>query len=85
MTVIPQRTLRNEVGDVLRRAEAGERFVITVSGRPVAELGPVTTTGPQRFVPADAVSALLASLPPVTGLREELDEAVDSDLHDPFG
>ncbi len=84
MTVIPQRTLRNEVGDVLRRTEAGEHFVITVSGRPVAELGPVTKTGPQRFVPAHVVNELLASLPRVTGLREELDEAVDSDLHDPF-
>lgn len=30
------RELRNEVSDVLRRVEAGEEFVITVSGRPVA-------------------------------------------------
>jgi len=27
---------------------------------------------------------VLASLPPVPGLREQLDEAVDMDLHDPF-
>ncbi|HEV7805841.1 MAG TPA: type II toxin-antitoxin system prevent-host-death family antitoxin [Solirubrobacteraceae bacterium] len=40
MTTIPQRELRNNVSDVLRRAEAGERFTITVAGRPVAELGP---------------------------------------------
>ncbi len=40
MTTIPQRELRNNVSDVLRRAEAGERFTITVDGRPVAELGP---------------------------------------------
>lgn len=40
MPVIPQKELRNTVGDVLRRAEAGEQFTITVSGRPVAELGP---------------------------------------------
>lgn len=39
-TTIPQRELRNNVSDVLRRAEAGERFTITVNGRPVAELGP---------------------------------------------
>ncbi|HEX4363729.1 MAG TPA: type II toxin-antitoxin system prevent-host-death family antitoxin [Solirubrobacteraceae bacterium] len=39
-TTIPQRELRNNVSDVLRRAEQGERFTITVSGRPVAELGP---------------------------------------------
>jgi prevent-host-death family protein len=40
VTRIPQRELRNNVSDVLRRAEGGERFTITVAGRPVAELGP---------------------------------------------
>jgi prevent-host-death family protein len=40
VTTIPQRELRNNVSDVLRRAESGERFTITVAGRPVAELGP---------------------------------------------
>jgi len=42
MATIPQRELRNNVGEVLRRAEAGERIVVTVDGRPVAELGPVS-------------------------------------------
>jgi prevent-host-death family protein len=43
MTVatIPQKELRNNVGEVLRRAEAGEEFTVTVAGRPVARLGPV--------------------------------------------
>jgi prevent-host-death family protein len=40
MRVIPQKELRNHVGEVLRRAEAGEEFTITVAGRPVAALGP---------------------------------------------
>ncbi len=44
MTTIPQRELRNNVSEVLRRAEAGERFTITVAGRPVAELGPPAVT-----------------------------------------
>lgn len=39
MTTIPQKELRNNVAEVLRRAEAGEEFTITVSGRPVAQLG----------------------------------------------
>jgi prevent-host-death family protein len=38
--VIPQKELRNNVAEVLRRAEAGEEFTITVAGRPVARLGP---------------------------------------------
>ncbi len=41
MPTIPQKELRNNVAEVLRRAEAGEAFTITVAGRPVAELGPV--------------------------------------------
>jgi prevent-host-death family protein len=41
MTTIPQKDLRNKVGEVLRRAEAGEELTITVSGRPVAHLGPL--------------------------------------------
>ena len=41
MTTIPQKDLRNKIGEVLRRAEAGEELTITVSGRPVAQLGPL--------------------------------------------
>ena len=38
---IPARDLRNNVSGVLRRVEAGERVRVTVSGRPVAQLGPL--------------------------------------------
>jgi len=44
---IPQKELRNDVSAVLRRVEAGETLVITVAGRPVAELSP---TGRRRWV-----------------------------------
>jgi prevent-host-death family protein len=37
---IPQRELRNNVSAILREAEAGTHFVITVHGRPVARLVP---------------------------------------------
>ena len=42
------RTLRGELASALRRAEGGERIVVTVGGRPVAQLGPVEppTAGP---------------------------------------
>lgn len=43
MPDIPARDLRNNVSAVLRRVEAGERLRVTVSGRPVAELGPLQT------------------------------------------
>lgn len=43
MKSIPARELRNEVSAVLRRVEAGEQFVVTLHGRPVAELTPVAS------------------------------------------
>ena len=67
MEIIPQRELRNHVSDVLRRAEAGERFVVTVGGRPVAELGPHDR---RRWVARDRLRALVSSPPP----REMLED-----------
>jgi len=42
MDDVPARELRNDVSGVLRRVEAGERLRVTISGRPVAELVPLT-------------------------------------------
>ena len=39
------RELRNDVAAVVRRASSGERIVVTVDGRPVAQLGPLEPTG----------------------------------------
>lgn len=52
------RELRNHVAAVVRRASAGERVVITVDGRPVAQLGPLTPSGPASL--DDLVAAGLA-------------------------
>ncbi|MGH9324231.1 MAG: type II toxin-antitoxin system Phd/YefM family antitoxin [Vicinamibacteria bacterium] len=58
MKAIPQRVLRNDSSDILRRAEAGERFVITVNGRPVAVLGPYER---RQWVSAQSVREILAT------------------------
>lgn len=42
MPDIAARELRNDVSAILRRVEAGERLRVTVSGRPVAELVPLS-------------------------------------------
>ncbi len=68
MATIPQKDLRNHVGEVLRRAEAGERITITVSGRPVAELGPL---GRARWVATDDLGELW-ELPPDPALADDL-------------
>lgn len=41
MTTISHREMRNNSADVLRRVEAGESFVVTNHGRPVAQIEPV--------------------------------------------
>lgn len=56
---IPQRELRNNIGEVLRRAEAGTEFTITVRGRPVARLGPAHPARRLIDVPEDALRALM--------------------------
>jgi prevent-host-death family protein len=39
------RELRNQTATAVRRAGRGERIVITVDGRPVAQLGPIEPGG----------------------------------------
>ncbi|GMA20027.1 type II toxin-antitoxin system prevent-host-death family antitoxin [Arsenicicoccus piscis] len=41
MRTISQRELRNDNADVMRGVEAGETFVVTRRGVPVARLGPI--------------------------------------------
>ena len=42
MGEVASRELRNDTRGLLRRVEAGEHVVITVDGRPVAVLAPLT-------------------------------------------
>jgi prevent-host-death family protein len=42
MTEVASRALRNDTRALLRRVEAGEDVTITVDGRPVAVLRPIT-------------------------------------------
>jgi prevent-host-death family protein len=76
---IAQKQLRNEVGEVLRRVEAGESFTVTVAGRPVAELGPVRRN---RWVSGRALAALWAG-PAPQGMDDDL-ARVPAGLVDPY-
>jgi prevent-host-death family protein len=68
VTTIPQKELRNNVAEILRRAEAGEEFTITVSGRPVALLGPAAK---RRWVSGPALRAVFETPEPIS-LAEDL-------------
>lgn len=77
MATIPQKELRNDVSEVLRRAEGGERIVVTVSGRPVASLGPIRD---RQWVRTDDLGDL-ATVAPDPNLRKDL-EGFEASLTD---
>jgi prevent-host-death family protein len=79
MTTIPQKELRNNVAEILRRAEAGEEITITVAGRPVAQLGP---TAHRRWVRGPALQTIWRTPAPKT-LEADL-ERFPASLVDPF-
>jgi prevent-host-death family protein len=80
MATIPQKELRNNVGEVLRRAESGEEFTVTVAGRPVARLGPVR---PREWVQGPALQRVWQTPVPQT---LELDlPAFPGEIADVFG
>lgn len=61
---IPQRELRNNIGEILREAEAGTEFTITVRGRAVATLGPVVDGDRRRVnVTVETIREKLAETP----------------------
>jgi prevent-host-death family protein len=73
---IPQRELRNNVAEVLRRAEAGTEFTITVRGRPVARLSPVDRPHERRLeVDSKTFAAILASTPVDDALATDIAKA----------
>lgn len=79
MEFIPQKELRNQVGEVLRRVEAGERLTVTVSGRPVAELAPAAR---RRWIAGPALAAVWQG-PVPQGLESDLTR-IEAGLSDPF-
>jgi len=73
------RELRNDVAAVVRRAGAGERIVVTVDGRPVAQLGPLSPEGSPSLddlvAAGHVVAPRRAAAPPIP---EPVDPPVDA-------
>lgn len=69
---ITQRELRNESGEIMRRLDEGETFVVTRNGVPVGELSPLRR---HRFVSADAAVAMFRHAPAIDfqQFRSDLD------------
>jgi prevent-host-death family protein len=78
MSEVSIRELRNRGGDVVDRVAAGERVIVTRSGKPVAELRPVRPSGRS----ASELVRRWRRLPAVNGvaLRADVDAALDPTL-----
>jgi antitoxin (DNA-binding transcriptional repressor) of toxin-antitoxin stability system len=77
-TPITQRELRNDSGAIMRRLEAGERFLVTRNGVPVGELTPLRR---RLFVATEVALAAFEGAPAIDGrrLRGDLDRFLDDD------
>lgn len=84
---IPQRELRNNIGEILREAEAGTEFTITVRGRPVARLGPTERTLERRLdVDASTIGRLLDGTPVDARFAQDIStlRQTEAALEDPW-
>jgi len=75
---ISQRELRNDSGEIMRKLDDGETFIVTRNGVPVGELTPLRR---HRFVAAEAAVALFRTAPGVDAarFRADLDQIVSQD------
>jgi prevent-host-death family protein len=80
---IPQRELRNNISSVLRAAEAGETFTITVRGRPVARVVPLGEVDRPRTDVDRATLRRILAQPLDDSLTAELD-AAEAAIDDPW-
>lgn len=73
---IAQRQLRNDSGEIMRRVEAGESFVITRNGKPVADLVPHARE-PERRKTLREFQEDMRKLPPIDVERWYRDRDAD--------
>jgi len=71
---IPARELRNDSTEILRQVQAGQRFLITVSGHQVAELTPLSSKS--VFVPRTVVESLIREAPLDSDFAGDVDAAI---------
>lgn len=78
---IGQRQLRNDNAEIMRRIEAGESFVVTRNGRPVADLRPHEDTTARADRPTlREAQEIFAQLPPLDLEQWYRDRAADDML-----
>lgn len=78
---IAQRDLRNDNAKVIAAVTAGETFIVTRNGEPVAELRPIRPHR-RRFVPRAEIDELAATRVRIDHrrFREDLDRNFDQEI-----
>jgi prevent-host-death family protein len=76
---IGQRQLRNDNAEIMRRVEAGESFVITRNGRPIADLVPHEVP-PKKRRTGREMQEEFRKLPPIDVEQWYRDRAADDRL-----
>ncbi len=79
MTTTGLRELRQQASELVRQAEAGETITVTVSGREVAELGPVRRN---RWRRSTDIAEVFRGAADQDWARDR--DAVDGAVADPF-
>ncbi|HEY9289120.1 MAG TPA: type II toxin-antitoxin system prevent-host-death family antitoxin [Candidatus Dormibacteraeota bacterium] len=74
-TTVPLRDLRNDTSRLLREVEKGRSFLITVSGRVVAELRPASSRSP--WVPWHVVESIIREAPLDAQFKADVDAVLD--------
>ena len=79
--IIAQRELRNDNAKVIEAVTAGETFIVTRNGEPVAELRPLRA-GRRTFITRDEVAALAKAGVRIDRerFRTDLDDVIDQGL-----
>lgn len=72
---IPQRELRNDIAEILREVASGRSLRVTVRGRPVADLVPISEA--RAFVARSEFESIL--------LEDPLDQAFFDDVRAALG
>jgi len=60
--------LKTKTSEILRKVEQGERFTITLRGKPVAEIGPIPLRGAERQREIDVAVEGLRNFPRIKGV-----------------
>ncbi len=77
---IPQRELRNDISRILKQVGEGKSVRVTVKGRPVADLVPVSSG--RRFVPRAEVERLLLEAPLDEAFKRDVDAVVGATIEE---